>query len=151
MGTITILYAVVFSYFFSGFQEFLHKYLLYTSSNFPTEIFKDNIHSTWSSSVQGEVIQYICVSTWLRHEASKCQVDASPGAPLTEPPRLYTVVTPMGDCLICIREKECMNENQVLVSISVSQISHNREFGIWFWVWYNNWWEKWVRRGWNSV
>jgi hypothetical protein len=36
MGTITTLYVVAFSYFSTGFQEFLHKHLLYTSSNFFT-------------------------------------------------------------------------------------------------------------------
>jgi hypothetical protein len=46
MRTIITLYAVAFSYFFIWFQEFLHKHLLYTSLDFPTEVFEDNIHST---------------------------------------------------------------------------------------------------------
>jgi hypothetical protein len=45
MGIIMTLYVVVFSSFPTGFQEFLHKHLLYISSDFPTRVFKDSIHS----------------------------------------------------------------------------------------------------------
>jgi hypothetical protein len=45
MGTIMIFYIVAFSYFFTWFQEFLYKHLLYTSSDFSTEFFEDSIHS----------------------------------------------------------------------------------------------------------
>jgi hypothetical protein len=58
MGTIITFYAVAFSYFFIGFHEFLHKYLLYTSLDFPTRFFEDDIHSMQCSSVQGGVLQH---------------------------------------------------------------------------------------------
>jgi hypothetical protein len=34
MGTIITLHVIAFSYFFTMFQEFLHKHLLYTSLDF---------------------------------------------------------------------------------------------------------------------
>jgi hypothetical protein len=46
MGTIITFYAVAFSYFFVGFQKFLHKHLLYISSDFFTNFFKHNINFT---------------------------------------------------------------------------------------------------------
>jgi hypothetical protein len=58
MRTIITLYAVAFSYIFIWFQEFLHKHLLYTSLDFPTEVFEDNIHSTRSSRTQGGMSPY---------------------------------------------------------------------------------------------
>jgi hypothetical protein len=53
MEIIMTLYAVTFSYFFIGFQEFLHKHLLYLQI-FSTNFFKDYIHSSRRSSDQGE-------------------------------------------------------------------------------------------------
>jgi hypothetical protein len=47
-------YVVVFSCFPTGFQEFLHKHLLYTSLDFSTGFFEDSIHSIQCSSVEGE-------------------------------------------------------------------------------------------------
>jgi hypothetical protein len=44
MRTIMIFYDVAFSCFLIEFKEFLHKYLLYTSSDFLTGFFEDNIY-----------------------------------------------------------------------------------------------------------
>jgi hypothetical protein len=53
MGTSMTLYAVTFSCFPIGFQEFLHKHLLYLQI-FSTRFFKDYIHSSRRSSAQGK-------------------------------------------------------------------------------------------------
>jgi hypothetical protein len=54
MGTImTFLCCGFLLFFLTGFQEFLHKHLLYTSSDFFHWVFKDKVHSTRSSSARG--------------------------------------------------------------------------------------------------
>jgi hypothetical protein len=56
-----IFYVVAFSYFLTGVQEFLHKHLLYTSSDFPTGFFEDSIHSVRCSSTQGGVSWFVII------------------------------------------------------------------------------------------
>jgi hypothetical protein len=63
IGTIMTLYAITFSRFPTGFHEFLHKYLLYTSLDFFPEFFKDSIHSIRCLSAQGGVLQHEYIVT----------------------------------------------------------------------------------------
>jgi hypothetical protein len=46
MGIIMTLYAAAFSYFFTGFHEFLHKHLFINLQIFHTGFFEDDIHYT---------------------------------------------------------------------------------------------------------
>jgi hypothetical protein len=52
----------------TGFQEFLHKHLLYTYSDFPTRFFEDSIHSMRCSSAQGGVLQHKYIEWPLEHD-----------------------------------------------------------------------------------
>jgi hypothetical protein len=58
-----IIWCCFLPVFLTGFQEFLHKHLLYKSLKIFTGFFEDTIHSMWYSSAQEGVLQNIFVIT----------------------------------------------------------------------------------------
>jgi hypothetical protein len=109
MGTITTLYAIAFACFFTRFQEFLHKHLLYTSSDFSTRFFEDNIQMFKCS--RGSVTKHMFM--WSLEEMPRKRRTAvaaghqvCPPTPnhRADPPR------PFWGCLACIKTDEWMNK-----------------------------------------
>jgi hypothetical protein len=101
-------------FFSTGFKEFLHKHLLYTSLDFSRWIFQRLypfyvMFKCSRESVTTQVLSdHLSLTIVGNHRASNCRVGALPGAPPTEPSRSYAVA-PLRVAITHVYKKE-MNE-----------------------------------------
>jgi hypothetical protein len=132
MGIIMTLYAVVFSYFSTGFQEFLHKHLLYRSLDFFHWVFWRyySLYATFKCS-KGSATKHICDHlsgpatighslTWLTTAIMVCRL-ALPSCRTVAP---VCRRAPSGGRHACIKPRGWMNEvlflqSQLCLSINM--------------------------------
>jgi hypothetical protein len=95
MVTITTLYVIAFSCFSHRVLGVCAQvFVIYIFRFFSTDFFEDNIHSTQSSSAQGEVLQYkhICSCDFYTSRQPPCQCSVSASYTITSlrwVPRMY--------------------------------------------------------------